>query len=524
VLKGRDDVVVNITENELKAVVNGIPVTDTVNPQNIEKLANLQLDTNDVPMGMPKPFEAIDDVVSDSINQLEIEIPTIVKLQRPSSAGVAVNIPGTKKKIDPLVHASALRSDGLLVVPITEMLDYVGKVPLAAKELGFPTKLGTLTSAEISVLPKQVLADVLTDLQEIQLQVIAGLDDLNNKNYPAVGIPKQPSTDYIEDITKLVMGEPKAPAPLSRLTATPEDVIVIDLPKGREIGYHGTAVRDWQPTRNVFSESVNSLGFGTYVSSNADYAASAGNRFYGNDFSGTLVDVGSPSVHTLATNAPLKLIDTESKILPTSIKKFMQQYITANEIDVASLFKATKSFTVREAYNKIINFATVDGNLDEYTARSLLHLMDTYLVKQGFQGIVDTANESLKVISTDLISSKVISQVPFNPLDKHRLLEQSFNSLKTASRGMFDNTLDFSRAIDDKFEVLKQANSILDDQIEKAFKVRNAIADSTELTDDVFYGARAGDDSDSILMKDTQYQDDLKEVGGMIDPEDLCDY
>jgi hypothetical protein len=520
-IRGREDLTVELSGDGLSTVIDGVPITDTVSTENVSKLFELQINNTAPSYSEAKPLALVDNTVADNVSQLEIEVPQVVKLTDPIVAPKRVAIPVDGRPIQKIEHGTVLRSDGNSLTMVTSVLDDLGSIAVPSTQLGFPTKVGTLTSREISALPKAVLADLLPDLQKIQLQVIDGLDVLDNANYPSVGIVREGDTEYIDDVFKILSTPPANPIPLPKLANKLGDVIVIDRKAGK-VGFHGTSVRNWQPIRDVATESINSLGFGTYLTSDANYAKSAANRFYGNDFSNTRIDLGKPSVHLVDAEAPIKLIDAGSKILPNSVKKYMQQYIT--DLDLNALFKANNATSVKDIYSKIINFSVVDGVIDPVTSRSLLALMDNYLVEHGFKGIRDTVNNTIKLMNTEGLTTRLAYQLPFNPLDKHELLESSFNSLKISSRQTFDNALDFSRAVDDKYEVLKQANAVLDDQIRKATQIRVAIANGTDLTDDVYYGARASESGVNSSLADAEFMDDIENLGSKIDIDNPCDY
>jgi hypothetical protein len=520
-IRGREDVVIELGGNKLSTTIDGVTVNDSITTENVNKLLELNLNAKPQSAEEPRVLQLISNAIADSVDNLEIEVPAVVKITDPVRSPKKLPIPGDERAIRKIEYGVVQRSDSNNLTLITGMLEELGVVPVKVNQLGFSTKVGVLTSREISALPKAVLADLLPDLQAIQLQIIDGLDTLNNANFPAVAIVREGSTDYMDDVAKILSTVPESPVPLPKLASTDVNVIVVSRKPGK-LGFHGTAVRNWEPVRNVVTESINSLGFGTYVTTDSNYAKSAANRFYGNDFSSTRVDLGKPSVHLLENTAPLRLIDAESTILPASVKKYMKQFSPG--VDLDAIFKANNSTSVKRLYSKIIDASVDNGVIDPVTSRSLLALMDNYLVEHGFQGIRDTANGTIKLMDTNNLTTRLAYQVPFNPLDKHELLDTSFNSLKVSSRQTFDNVLDFSRAVDDKFEVLKQANAVLDDQIKKATQVRVAIANGTDLIDDTFYGAKASESAVNSSLADAEFMDDIQNLGARIDPTDLCDY
>jgi hypothetical protein len=516
-LKGNPSVRVLVKENSLEYVVKGNTV---VLPNTV---ANVQQALETVAKNAPNilPLDEITRLagtLADSVDNLEIKIPTITKVSEAINLG-EIKIPGTTRKQFDIAHGSVLRSDGSLVTNVIDVTKGIGNINPKAGKLAVPTKLGLITFDEIAALPKEIKATILDDLQSIRLEVINGLNDLNNKGYKAVGIPKFVDRRLSDKVNLWQTTILPDRAPLITTPLKVEDIRQFQ--PGSSVGFHGTAVADWQPVRNVGTESINRLGFGTYVSPDFEYGLAASQRFYDTTLD-SAIPLSNPKVYDLvAKEAVTFVIAEDSRVQTQAIKEFMQATLPDN-FDMGKLFNTPMNINIKQAYDKIIDASITKGVLNEEKARFLLASMDEYLTRLGYDGVQDKLGRQLKILNVDKFDAVLSANITKADTDKLSLLDAAVKNFQVEQVNMYGNKLDWSRAVDDKYELLKQVNSQLDDQIRTASEVRVAQVVTEETVNNSNQFHTSLKNAASNITDDAQYMDDLENLGAKILPDDPC--
>jgi hypothetical protein len=522
-LKGAPEVTVKITNEGLEAVIEGQTVKAfEVSNAKISELLELA-GSNAKQFDAVDPIEALPSNIADLVDDLEVAVPLPVKV---TEAVVVGNdkIPGTTKVIPTVLHGVVLRSDESLLTNVIDITKGLGMFQYGIDDLGVPTRFGMMTLKELGGLPKQSLSAVLEDLQKVQQEVINGLDTLNNANYPSVAIPNLGDSAIAEELRNFTF-DVFPNRPTSALATIPPKVLEERVfTNGSELGFHGTSVDNWVPVRDIGTEAINRLGFGTYITPNYGYASAASNKIADNTLDMTLA-MGQPTVHVVKMKPGVtgKFISTESKIPQRAIKEFFEA-VLPEDLSVGRSFNGGVALYLDKVYDKLIDISITNGVLDERKSRFMLGAMDEYIKRIGFDGILDHATQGVKVINTEILDSLPIASTKLNPLDKVALAMSALNKEIVEQVSMFGNKLDFSRSVDNRFELLKQVNATFDDYIRKAFDVRVATTQVDNVVDDVYYGNNAARSAESALTDDVEYVDDLQSLGAKVDLDNPCDY
>ncbi len=444
--------------------------------------------------------------------KMDIMVPEVEKLvpAKRLDNGTA-KIPGDrlKRSLQTDIPSVAIRSDGSLVVSANSLTeDVLDALPFnTGTQIGVPTKLGLLTLDELNAIPHRLLATIVDDVTEVKNQVLLAIGNLGDKEL-FDALPFKSSVDY-NDVDKMLdIDSQLLPEVISNLSPK-------QIKAGTTLGMHGTSVEDWIPIRNPYSESLGDLGFGTYVTDSVDEARVYAAKVADETLSSDVIPGRFNNIHKLTVREPLNVVDASKTIGSSGIVKWFNDL----GLDASSLprkFTTGKAHSIQQWYKELYSMTVSESDL-----RLFVNALDEYLLRNGVDAVRSKALGFTKIMNTDKVTAGLVESTMDAIDDSSSFFNNLVNSYSLSVKTAYQNPVAFSRAVNNKLDVLRGIYNRLEETTKGGFEYLYSKVTAT--SDDVA-AVSIKADIDDVAKYTDEVADELDELGATRGLRNPCDF